>query len=293
MDLGRHAAELFRHDEWNIGVVDAPISAFLDPAFVPAVRWLPVERGTYLADPFATAGPGEILCEEWSAGRARGRLIRVDGNGRRHALEGFPASVHLSYPYSVGLDEEQFCIPESWEAEAVRLYRRVADDRWELVATLIEDFAGVDATVFQHDDRWWLACAHQHDEPERALYLFHAEHLSGPWRPHAANPVKRDAASARPAGTPFEHQGALYRPAQDCSQSYGGAVVINVIERLTPDEFRERAVVRLEPRRKWRWRAGWHTLSAAGAHTTLIDAKRVTFMPQAFAQVLRRKLRRW
>ncbi len=36
--------------------------------------------------------------------------------------------------------------------------------------------------------------------------------------------------------------GALYRPAQDCSVTYGGAVVINRIDRLTPEEFSEQPV---------------------------------------------------
>ena len=39
--------------------------------------------------------------------------------------------------------------------------------------------------------------------------------------------VKTDVRSARPAGTPFVYQGELYRPAQDCSRTYGGSIVIH------------------------------------------------------------------
>ena len=55
------------------------------------------------------------------------------------------------------------------------------------------------------------------------------------------------ARSARPAGPIFAHEGRLYRPAQDCSRTYGGAVVIHRIEALTPEIFREVAVARLDP----------------------------------------------
>ncbi len=38
---------------------------------------------------------------------------------------------------------------------------------------------------------------------------------SDPWVAHARNPVKTDARSARPGGTPFVVDGVLYRPGQD------------------------------------------------------------------------------
>ena len=62
--------------------------------------------------------------------------------------------------------------------------------------------------------------------PLTDLHIWWSDDLFGQWRPHAANPVKIDARSARPAGTPFVHAGTLYRPAQDCSHTYGGAVAI-------------------------------------------------------------------
>jgi hypothetical protein len=290
MEWRRHAGELFRHDEWNIGVVEAPISAFLAPGFRPEIRWLPVERGTYVADPFGDGG-GNIWCEQWRARTGRGRLVRMDAHGQRWPQAGFPEGVHLSYPYMVVDGGVRYCVPECWPCGEVRLYRDEGGERWEDAGVLVPGVAGVDPTLFRHAGRWWMALADQYDEPESALYLWHAPALTGPWRPHRLNPVKRDLASARSAGTPFDHEGVLYRPAQDCSRCYGGAVVINRVERLTPDEFSERTVVRLDPRPEWRWRAGWHTLSAAGERRTLMDARRAAFLPREFGRVLRRKLR--
>ena len=71
------------------------------------------------------------------------------------------------------------------------------------------------------------------------IHQVHAQELEGPWRPHASNPVKIDVCSARSAGTPFLVDCALFRPAQDCSRSYGGRITINRVQKLSPTEFLE------------------------------------------------------
>ena len=94
------------------------------------------------------------------------------------------------------------------------------------------------------------------------LHVFSAAAPDGPWRPHPRNPVKSDARCARPAGRLFWWNGSLYRPSQDCSGQYGSAIVINKVTRLTPTEFAERPVSRIEA--KWApGLLGTHTLNSA------------------------------
>ena len=38
--------------DWNVGIVDKPIDAFLDPNFRPQVQWLAPRAGRFVADPF-------------------------------------------------------------------------------------------------------------------------------------------------------------------------------------------------------------------------------------------------
>ena len=90
---------------------------------------------------------------------------------------------------------------------------------------------------------------------------------------HARNPVKYDVCSARSGGTPFVYRGQLYRPGQDCSETYGGAVRLNRITRLTPQEFAEETAAVVRPDPKGPYPSGLHTLSAFG-DWTLIDGKR-------------------
>src|SRR2546428_268438 len=110
------------------------------------------------------------------------------------------------------------------------------------------------------------------------LYVWHASDLWGPWEAHPLNPVKTDIRSARPGGTPFEYEGQLYRPAQDCSKTGGGKIVLNRVDRLTTTEFQEEPVAIVAPYADTPYQDGLHTLSAAGDYT-LIDAKRFRFIP--------------
>ena len=56
-----------------------------------------------------------------------------------------------------------------------------------------------------------------------------------------------DPGTARPAGRLFRREGLLIRPSQDCSRGYGQAVVLNRVDALSPSEYRETPIERIEP----------------------------------------------
>jgi len=137
---------------------------------------------------------------------------------------------------------------------------------------LLAQPGAVDPTLVFYRDRWWLFFT-ERKHSNTHLCLFHSPDLEGEFLPHRLNPVKTDVRSARPAGTPFIHEGILYRPAQDCSVTYGGRIAVNRVLKLTPDEFLEETVRHLEPPAGSIYRQGIHTISKAGDFT-LIDGKR-------------------
>jgi hypothetical protein len=112
----------------------------------------------------------------------------------------------------------------------------------------------------------------------------------GEWHAHVGNPIKIDIRSARPAGPPFRHRGDLIRPAQDCSKRYGGSVVFNRVVQLTPFDFLEEPIARLEPDYRGPYPAGLHTVCGAGG-VTIIDGARHAFIPSEMRRALARKLR--
>lgn len=54
-----------------------------------------------------------------------------------------------------------------------------------------------------------------------------------------------DCRGARPAGPTWTVDGTLFRPAQDCSDGYGGALIINQVSELNAQTFSESEVARL------------------------------------------------
>ena len=170
-------------------------------------------------------------------------------------------------------------LPESSENGTVDLYRAVEfPHRWTLERTLISGVRAVDPTLVAAAGRLWLFV--NVAEPGAAiddeLHLYLATSLDGPWLPHAANPVVSDVRRARPAGRVFQAGGDLVRPSQDCSRGYGRAVVLNRIDVLTPEEYAETPIGRIEPT----WSPGLigtHTYNATGQIEAL-DAQR--FVPR-------------
>jgi hypothetical protein len=293
---------LFRHDQWNVGRIDRPISSFLSPDATAGVQWLEPPRGSeYFADPFGVWREQRltILCEHFSYRSNRGTIAAIQ-NALKAGVPSAPfavqigpqPAVHLSYPYLIETEGRLLCIPESSEAAEVGMYELERfPDRWTKVANLLEGSAIVDATLFRHEERWWLAGSEPtHKGSSCELNLWYAAAPTGPWHPHAGNPVKIDVRSARPGGTPFYADGHLYRPAQDCTTTYGARIIINRVVTLTPTAFCEVPAATVEPDPSGPYPAGLHTLSSAG-NCTLIDAKRIFFSPAQFRRVLLHYLR--
>lgn len=295
-NLGELSKKLFVADKWNIGVVNEPITRFLETGPAPDVTWMPPpERGRFFADPFALSRDNvlHILLEDYSYAASKGRIssFSIDGEniaGPRAVLD---ESWHMSHPYIVEYAGSIYCIPETCDAREVALYRAGGfPENWAKVATLIGDFAGVDTTVVEYRDRWWLFATDQDDGPNHKLRIFFAPKLTGPWERHFLNPAKIDVRSSRPAGTPFMHHGALIRPSQDCSEYYGRRIVLNRITKLTPYEFEEEYAGTIEPYETGPYAHGTHTVSAA-AGVTVIDGMKKVFVGGDPAMVVH-KLRR-
>ncbi len=295
--LHRAGAALTRrvvHARWRVGVLRTAPAALLSGA--PAdIGWLDLPRGRFWADPFpfVTEGRTELLCEGYDYGRERGFLARCALDGERVA--GPPRALaevehHLSYPYVVADGARRYVVPEQSQARRVALYE-LGDDGLRETCVLLEGIAAVDPTVIQHGGRWWLFCTDGERDDNGALLLFHAPELRGPWRPHPLNPVVRDVRGARPAGTPFVVDGALYRPAQDCSTGYGARVALARIDRLDLDGYRETVVAHLAPAPRGPGRHGLHTLALRDG-VCLVDGKDLVLDPAATWAMLRADLRR-
>jgi hypothetical protein len=300
--LRRGMRPWIEHDHWNIGLIEQPVEDFVHPQRErKPIRWLPAPApDEFVADPFGWVRDGQltVFCEHLDySGDAVGTIAAIQpfsGAPRVPVTIGPVPRVHLSYPAVFEHEGRLLCIPETQGAREVALYELERfPDQWVKRAVLLGDCMIVDATLFRHGERWWLAGA---SDPGGAhlgadLHLWYATDIQGPWIAHASNPVKTDVASARPAGALFWSEGALYRPAQDSSETYGSRVVINRIVTLTPTTFREEPAAFVAPDAGGPYPHGLHTLSGVGG-MTLVDGKRLAFSGAEFRRVLRRMVMR-
>ncbi|MGC9269490.1 glucosamine inositolphosphorylceramide transferase family protein [Acidiphilium sp.] len=277
---------------WSIGICARPIGAILDHGALGPVRWLePTQGRAYRADPFAWPGTDLILCEEVPLVTGIGRIVALRERGGRFEPVGtlLDDGVHRSYPFIWRDGEEMFMLPEAVAGGPTILYRLTPPGTLEALATIAADRRLVDATMFAANGHLWIAATDLAFGSDNNLCLFHANHPGGPWHAHAANPVITGRRTARSGGTPFQHRGRWYRPAQDCTETYGGALVIAEILTLTPTTYRERIVCRLAPDPTGPFPHGLHTLSADGERC-LIDGKRMIFAPRVVAGKIRRRM---
>jgi hypothetical protein len=289
-----HYQELFKAEDWNVGVIERPISDFLEQdAQQFQIDWFPKKgKRTYFADPFAveTAEGIDVLFEEYDYKNALGKISvkKYEKTESNHSVA-YEIDSHLSYPYIVKNQNITYCIPENALSDKISIHKYShTNQKLENEHVILDKIAGVDPTIFQHENRWWLFITKK-AKSNTHLYVYYSDQLDGSYLPHLMNPVKMDIRNTRPAGTPFTHNNALYRPAQDCSTTYGARIIINKITHLSPSEFKEEEVKSIEPYTNSRYKKGIHTIAAAGNYT-VIDGKRHTFNSLNFKRQLKRKL---
>jgi hypothetical protein len=287
-------------DMWRVGLVRAPMAELLKPGALAQhpVSWIP-DPGPlcFLADPMGVWRDGrlhvfvEIYDYRDRVGAIEVLTFDVDLNllERRPALK---EPWHLSYPFVIEADGETYMLPEAHKSGRLTLYRAVDfPTKWAPVQAIELDHVAIDATPVFHDGLWWLFYTPATTKAEKvsALHLAWAETLTGPWTPHAGNPVRFDASSSRPGGTPIVVDGGIVLPMQDCRRTYGGAIRALRVTTLTPDRFEAEADEPIPPPSSFgRLTDGFHTLSAAGP-VTLIDAKRFEVSPRSLALDVRRE----
>lgn len=267
-------------EDWRIGILPRPPASLLGRPELDDVRWLPAPPGGgFRADPFGveTAAGRFVFVEDCPPGTDTAGLavLRLDRAGR--IVEAWPLETdlegHLSWPFVFRHRGRLWMLPEhAAGGHTVLLECTRFPDRWRTAAVLLSDFPAVDPVLHVADDRLWLFATDGGGEDVTLLHLFHAPELRGPWHPHPANPVLCDIRAARPAGPLFEAGGTLWRPAQDCSGAYGGAVVLCRVERLDPFAYLQRPVRRIVPPPELP--DGAHTLAPLGTDAALVDAKR-------------------
>jgi hypothetical protein len=279
---------------YGIAIVDRQPDSFLQSGTVSVSNWIQIPSAQgFIADPFFWPGrPGIILCETYTHRSGFGRLEALCvSSGRITAAEPVPLGIHchLSYPFTWSEGGRVFCLPEMAGSRRQILYELSESGTPVPLCEIAENIGMADPTLMRANGRYWIAYADMDIGPFDNLCLMHADRPEGPWHAHPGNPVKIDVRSSRPGGTPFRVGGRLFRPAQDCSRTYGGALVINHVKTCTPQHYEEEPVTVLRPDPNGSFPDGLHTISF-GNGCAVIDGKRNSYHPRILFHKLRRRL---
>ncbi|HBC07526.1 MAG TPA: hypothetical protein DC046_08085 [Rhodospirillaceae bacterium] len=277
-NIAAMAIDLFTAEEWNVGTVMGDPAQVFDRDFMSRVNWLPRNRTLcFRADPFGwrtEQGETVLLYETFDYRKGKGRIVR-NVNGTEDVIGDF--SYHASYPYLIEKDGQHYAVPELSEMACPTAFPVDRNSpQWVGDGCPLKGLEGVplsDGTIFLHEGRYWLFGMKADQESNAMLHAWHAPDCFGPWTPHERNPIKIDITSSRPGGTPFLWQDQLVRPTQDCSTTYGAAIVLNRIDILTPTKFGETPIARIEPDPTSYYRHGVHTLNVIDG-IIIVDAKR-------------------
>lgn len=149
---------------------------------------------------------------------------------------------HLSYPYVFKWQGEFYMIPDSREANAVKLYK--ADDfplKWSYLKTLLKGKLN-DSSIFRYNNRWWMF-TETNPWGNDVLRLYYADDLLGSWTEHPKSPIiDGNANIARPGGRVIVHDGRIIRYTQDDYPYYGNQLWAFEIIELTTTDYKERAI---------------------------------------------------
>ena len=257
---------------WRVGWRFVDGDDVIDLRAHPKSGWrdLPDDRRRFYADPFPIEQNGRLflLVEDFAHALGYGVISAIEFDAGGPA--GVPRPVldtgsHLSYPFVFEHCGAVWMVPESIVAGTVDLYRAVKfPDQWVKEATLLTGVEASDATLLEHDGRWWMfATVRAGGASSDALHIWSAPKLLGPWQPHRGNPVLVDIATARPAGRIVRRGGRLIRPFQDCTDGYGAALGLAEITGLDDGGFAQQVKVVLRPGPEWPGRR-LHTLNRSG-----------------------------
>jgi hypothetical protein len=238
-----------KEEQWSIGVLrgDSPIAfpaskgrgnpvlTAQDVTDVPA---------KFVADPFLVENDATwyLFFEVYNLDTQQGDIaVASSKNTRKWSYDRvvLDEPFHLSYPYVFRWQDEYYLIPESFEANSIRLYKAIDfPHQWSFVGTLVEGTDFVDPSIVRANDKWWIFVSSV-SEPN-SLRLYNADQLLGPWHEHPQSPVVTNKDDmARPAGRVLSYDGRILRYQQDLDSAWGHRVWAFEVTELTATGYAE------------------------------------------------------
>ena len=213
---------------WEIGfVADGLRGVFSDN---PRYVWVknPYKSQCWFADPFildVTDDTIILLVEEMRHTVHKGRIAQLTINRRNMTIDRMDIlleeDTHLSFPNIWREGDDVFVYPENHDSGRLSLYKLVDNaTRLEKVKALV-DAPLTDAVMTDIFGERLVFSTKMPNPNGNELYIYT---LDKQLKVTNTDCVQFEDAHARMAGQFFGYGGKIYRPGQDCNQTYGGSI---------------------------------------------------------------------
>ncbi len=278
---------IFNYPSWSIYTYPKILDIFgensIDESMVKKVfndrTW------SFKADPFYSENENSIYFEKFNYFLGTGKLAKYSFEDKSIKDVKTSNNIHYSYPCIFEYEGERYLIPEGAQSNKIEIYK-IHKGSLVIANTVVNDFAGVDPTIVEHNNAWYVFATDGRMGGHSYLNIFYAKNPLDKWTPHNLNPVKINLSNSRGGGSIFREGDSLIRPAQNCFPDYGTSLVFNKIEVLSRNEFKESLVGELKPAENSMFR-GIHTFSK-NKESLIVDLKTNEYFPFArFVTLLR------
>lgn len=253
------------NQNWNIGFVSTSPRELIKDKKLGKVEWLKHQyNDRFFADPFIYSVDDKeivVFVEELEFSKPIGRLseLVVDAKTKKllHKYTLLELDTHLSYPAIIRQEQEVYVCPENGASGKLSLYRYNRDaHKLEFVKVVLNESLA-DATILQAANKFYMF-ATKVPRTQEDLFLYESKRFDGEY--NEVGLVSKGSSHSRPAGNLFEVDGVLYRPAQNCSKCYGGAVEIMQVTKCEDGSYDEKHLFSLQPA-SFRYHIGLHTIN--------------------------------
>lgn len=272
---------------WNIGFVDRSVEDIIISNDTQVdVHWVKHNyKDRFFADPFILSVNEKVikvLVEDFPYYDKYGMisLLTID----RQTFELLDRKVvlkqpfHMSYPFIMRKKSGDFWVsPEA--SMSGKLYRYSMNPQSEMLEnqSVLVDEPLLDSTIVENDGKYWLFCTKRGADSNKCLYIYYSDTSEGPWESHTKNPVVTDLTMSRPAGYMVKIANNIYRVIQKCDITYGEAINISRVVKLSATEFEEEFVKEIRAQ-KDEYSHAFHTMNGLG-NLCVVDGVRKDFAP--------------
>ena len=244
----------------------------------------------FKADPFYLESENSLFIEEFNYLLGRGKLAKYSFDSKDLVNIQTNSSLHFSYPCLFEYNKNNYVIPEAAQSNGITIYKKNEDNSITPVNTVVDNFAGIDPTIFEHNGMWYIFATDGSFGSNSFLNIFYAEDPLSNWSQHELNPVKINTQNSRGGGEIFKEGDSIIRPTQNCYPHYGTSLLFNKIVTLSPKEFKEKLIGEVKTSGESPYK-GIHTFSR-NKNSFIVDLKTNEFFPFArLVTLLRARLK--